>query len=58
MLADEEIRAICLRVCLAENQDHFRAALTELKICLRDSIVKAENLAVRMLLEKSQRKTA
>ncbi|HLW53524.1 MAG TPA: hypothetical protein VKW06_11835 [Candidatus Angelobacter sp.] len=36
MPTDQEIRDICIRVSLADNPEQFKAALTELKIAIRD----------------------
>lgn len=52
MPTDEEIRDICTRVTLARNPDQFKAALTELKIAIREHINGAENRGIQLLLNK------
>lgn len=52
MPTEEEIRDICVRVTLAQNSEEFKAALTELKIAIREHITEAENLGIHLLLHK------
>lgn len=52
MQTEEEIREICMRVTLAQTPEQFKAALTELKIAIRERITEAENLGVHLLLGK------
>jgi hypothetical protein len=49
---DQEIREICVRVSLAADAEQFKAALTELKIAIREHINEAENLGIHLLLNR------
>lgn len=52
MSTEKEIRALCLRVFVAEDPEQFNAAFTDLRIALRNSIVAAENIATGMMLDR------
>jgi hypothetical protein len=51
MSTEKEIRALCMRVFVAEDSEQFNAAFTDLRIALRNSIVTAENIAMKMILD-------
>lgn len=51
MSGEEQIRALCMSVVAAEHSEQFSAAITALKIALRNHIVTIHNLAVKMALE-------
>jgi len=55
---DEEIREICRRLLVAKDHDQFQAALTELKISIREHITDAENRGIHLILQSpaSQKK--
>ena len=53
---DQEIRDICLRVTLADSTEQFKAALTELKIAIREHVADAHNRGIQMILEMPKRK--
>lgn len=52
MPTEEEIREICARAAIAQSSEEFKAALTELKIAIREHITEAENLGIHLLLNK------
>lgn len=53
MRSDDEIRELCIRASLAQ-EEAFTAAITELKIALRDRIENISNLAVSTMLHMSK----
>jgi hypothetical protein len=55
VLTPQEIRELCVRVSLSESPEQFKAALTDLKIALRDSITKMENRGMQMILDMPKR---
>ena len=58
MSAEKEIRALCMRVFVAEDADQFNAAFTDLKIALRSTTVTAENIATKKILDSRTRSLA
>lgn len=52
MPTEQDIREICERVTLAQDEEHVKAALTELKIAIREHITDAENRGIHFLLTK------
>jgi hypothetical protein len=52
MSTEKEIRALCLRVFVAEDPEQFNAAFTDLRIALRNSLGTAENIATKMMLDR------
>jgi hypothetical protein len=52
MSTEKEIRALCLRVFVAEDPEQFNAAFTDLRIAIRNSLVTVENITTRMMLDR------
>lgn len=53
MRSDDEIRELCIRASLAQGES-FAAAMTELKIALRDRIEDISNFTVSTMLQMSK----
>lgn len=54
--SDQDIREICQRVTLARDDEQFKAALTELKIAIREHVTEAQNRGIHLLLNRSKAK--
>lgn len=55
---EDEIREVCMRVSLAATPAEFKAALSELKIAIREHITDTENLGIHMLMNMPKAKAA
>ncbi len=53
--ADDNMRALCLRVLQAQGHDELGRALADLKGALRERILEIENLGVHMILKAQKR---
>jgi hypothetical protein len=54
----QNIREICARLLLAQDEEQFQATLSELKIAMHDHATSAENRGLRMILEMPKSKLA
>ena len=51
MPTDKEIRDLCRRVSLAQNDEDFRSRITELQTLIREHIADAANLGIHLILK-------
>jgi hypothetical protein len=56
-MAEDQIRKMCLRVLAAEDQETFRAALSELNVVVRNHIQDLENLGIHLILKAPKPKS-